>query len=361
MDEMHQGLQELSPSLAKGLEAIDAIDRRVGLLYGNVDADYHKMVPESMKELTPEVAGNIIKELDEIRSRVIKLLEAGYEHEDLHKALDPKKMPSEREFAAKRSEQIESIQRPTGRELQRTPLALGPEGEGGLMMRYARGRGLGQARPGYKETPQAHRVSAGTGPIKPLADSYFGGPGRSQIPSGFNPRGATYSQGPGQKPAVFIGEGADPSTLFHESLHGNFAYLDLHRDLHDVVTSAMSKKLSRGFMGDLADNWARDPSIEAEEVYTYLSEFIRMGDQPNLQLMAEWDDGYANMLQWYTETTQKLLGRVASLPDSVHKRALERRLKFTQLKAAGDVELINHGPHQLEGDIVDFINGQWWW
>jgi len=217
------------------------------------------------------------------------------------------------------------------------------------------------APPSYKETPQAHRVSAGQGPIKPLADAFFKKAGGSQIPSEFNPRGATYSQGPGQKPAIFIGEGAAPNTLFHESLHGNFAYLDLHRDLEEVVTSSMSKKLSQGFMGDLADNWARDSSVEAEEVFTYLSEFVRMNDQPNLAMMAEWDDGYANMLQWYAETSQKLLGRIASLPDSVHKRALERRLKFTQLRAAGDVQLINHGPHQLEGDVVDFINGRWWW
>lgn len=278
--------------------------------------------------------------------------------------------PEQFQFEADKRMVDQAVGRTTGKELTRTPLALGPEGEGGLMMRYAQGRGLGQARPGYKETPQAHRVSAGSGPIKPLADSFFGGPGASQIPEGFRPRGATYGQGPGQKPAVFIGEGADPSTLFHESLHGNFAYLDMHRDLHEIVSKPfevagekypMAQKMSRYFTGELADNWARDPSIESEEIYTYLSEFIRMNNQPMLQEMAEWDAGYANMMQWYTDTTQKLLGRIASLPDSVHKRALERRLKFTQLRAAGDVQLINHGPHQLEGDIVDFINGQWWW
>lgn len=174
-----------------------------------------------------------------------------------------------------------------------------------------------------------------------------------------NVRGETWFTEPGQTPKIELPTNLAakeaPGIIHHEMIHAHANYLDIH----EVISSSGDNQISRSiYNGAIAGRGVDYPAAHStEEVFAYVSAAIRTGNQRAIEGFAEADSGKASVFNWYTQTANAIREHTATLPDSLHKRTLERRLNYTVAQASKQLEDLRRPFSQTHGIDVDSASG----
>lgn len=194
----------------------------------------------------------------------------------------------------------------------------------------------------YKDTPLYHRI-VGNSP---------------RIPDNASAAEIEY---PGEEDHPTLAFRPNPSRadIFHENLHGHFGALHLHGNVMRIMGDSTSDQIFRsGFSPVAADNYGYNPYIWREEVYVHGADAIRTGNHEKIAAFAEADTDKETWLGWMNEKTQRLQNAAATKEDSLHKRALERKLNAVSTRATNTLEDIRNAFSQDQREI-EFAHGQY--
>lgn len=190
----------------------------------------------------------------------------------------------------------------------------------------------------YRETPTIHRFH-----------------GDSEVLGGGS--GAEIGH-PGEKPSIYLAKDSQRDTLFHENFHGHITNLGLRKDVNSLLDDPIVHDIFNGAFDEGSKAiYGTTPHLIPEEVYAFTAAAIRTNDQGTIQAFAEADTDTESVLNWATEKSQALLDRAAEVPDSLHKRTLERRVGAVVARASRQLEDIK-GYYSHAGE-VDFDGNQW--
>lgn len=195
----------------------------------------------------------------------------------------------------------------------------------------------------HKETPLVHRH---VGDIPFLAEA--------------GAEGATITPRPGEKPSIFYPTGVGRSTIFEENFHAGIGYMGLGEKLDDILHSEEHGPMTR-------ELWENDVSgyypglrsdLQGEETFIKAAKAVRTGDAEELESLALADTDIPSLLEWTNNVTQELLDRVAEQPDSLHKRAMERRMNSVVTRATRSLDEMDR-PYAGGAAGLDYENGRW--
>lgn len=165
--------------------------------------------------------------------------------------------------------------------------------------------------------------------------------------------GATTETGPGEQPHIEVTDAAmGKEVVHHEMLHAHFNNLGMHGEVKRIGGSSVVDEIMMNAFSPKARGMYSHQDRE-EEVFAYTSGAIRDGNTERIQRFADADGGKESVLNWYTETANKIREHVATLPDSLHKRTLERRLSYTVAQASKQLEDVRQPfsqTHRLDFD-----------
>jgi hypothetical protein len=169
---------------------------------------------------------------------------------------------------------------------------------------------------------------------------------------------------PGVKPKiVYARDDLNPALIFHETLHGHLGTLGLDKDFTILESlgghwTKMVRAMSGAWDSGTRAMYESEGHV-AEEVYAYLSAAIRTNDEAVLQRFIAADGGRAEVMRWTAETTDLILGGASKLPDSVHKRVLERKLGEVYRRSTGELRGLTKDTADVFGADVDILNGKY--
>ncbi len=141
---------------------------------------------------------------------------------------------------------------------------------------------------------------------------------------------------PGEKSRIsYDATQLSKTPIVHETFHALAASNDVAGHLENFVRShQMGSKLFDAFSPQMkrmyADTWG-------EELYTYLQQAIRLTDEDLLSKFVAADDSWEKVMNFAAETSREILGKLQEMPDSIYKRALERRVNYV-LGRAGTIQ-----------------------
>lgn len=158
----------------------------------------------------------------------------------------------------------------------------------------------------YKETPLVHRYQ-----------------GDSEVLGGN--LGAEIGH-EGEKPSVYLNADADRQTLSHEMFHGTVSATGLRKDINELMHDPIVYDIMEGaFDPESKSLYLKAPQVLPEEVYAFASSAVRTGNQDTLEAFGNADTDKETVINWTVDKSKDLLDRLSQVPDSLHKRSLERR------------------------------------
>lgn len=161
-------------------------------------------------------------------------------------------------------------------------------------------------------------------------------------------KGATMSMGKGNKPLIIYGDDADRGTVFHENLHGHFAYLGIDKQIQNDLEQLTHTRVLANALGPDARRLAGD-SIN-EEVATYLTTAVRTNDSQMLQRFVDADDNLPTVLETASRMAGMIKGRALQLEPSLSQRVLVRRMDAVQ-RRAGVITDLEHTATMMGKDL----------
>lgn len=164
----------------------------------------------------------------------------------------------------------------------------------------------------------------------------------------------------GGKPRIdLLRDGLSPETLWHEWMHAHIMGNDLDRTFGDLYYapsrrwSLQQQAMWRGMAPDLQAIYNDRMHLLPEETYVYAAAAVRTGNEETLGAMIKGDTSRERVMQWIADTTDYLYERNASLPDSPHKRAFERKLGDVLRRSTGDLEAMGRATADVHGGDID--------
>jgi hypothetical protein len=167
----------------------------------------------------------------------------------------------------------------------------------------------------------------------------------TQAPEGAKPL-ISYRQKPGE---------ITPSLAYHEGLHSHIGYLGLRGVFQE--SDEMFPKLWSAFDPEVRSTYLRtSPDSMNEEVFTWLSQAVRHGEDSRIQAFADADGGRETLLNWYSDTVGKMQAELASKPDSLHKSVLDRKLADLQRRTTRSLDDITRTTTDPLGDRLSLLD-----
>lgn len=166
---------------------------------------------------------------------------------------------------------------------------------------------------------------------------------------------AATAVGEGVKPTIFYRDEAgkvSPEVAYHEAMHSHIGYLGMN-DRFAAAEDPMFAKLHNAFDPEVRSGYMRlSPDAMNEEVFTWLSQAVRHGDEGLINSFAEADGGRSGLLEWYGNTLDSIRADLASKSPSLHRNVMERKILDLQRRATRSLEDISRESTDPVGDSI---------